>query len=154
MSGALRVVEYDLLHPDFVDLTTALDHELRAKNGNVQDVYDGFNRLAGIADVVLAYDGDRPVGCASYKVREPGLAEVKRVFVDPAVRGRGVSKSLMAALETRARRAGIRVLLVETSRGFVEANALYRSLGYGECENFPPYVGMPLSVCYRKELVP
>jgi GNAT superfamily N-acetyltransferase len=139
--------------PDFVALTQALDQELRVKNGDVQDLYDGFNKLAGIHDVVLAYQGDRALGCASFKLREPGLAEVKRVYVDKTVRGLGVSKALMAHLETRARAVGIHTLLLETSRTFVEANGLYAGLGYQVCENFPPYVGLALSLCYRKRLV-
>ena len=146
--------EFSDLPADFVALTGALDRELRAKNGGAQDLYDGFNKLEGISDVVLAYRGETAVGCASFKVRQPGLAEVKRVYVDPSVRGRGVSKGLMARLEARARRAGIRTLLVETSWTFVEANRLYPGLGFVECDNFPPYVGMPLSACYRKELAP
>jgi len=141
--------EFSELTPDFVELTQALDRELRARNGDAQDTYDGFNALVGIADVVLAYDGDRPVGCASYKVREPGLAEVKRVFVRPEFRGRGVSKALMAALERRARASGILTLLVETSRTFPEANGLYPGLGFGVTENFPPYEAIALRPSVR-----
>lgn len=144
--------EFSEVTPDFVELTQALDRELRARNGDAQDTYDGFNALVGIADVVIAYEGGRPIGCASFKVREPGLAEVKRVFVRPKLRGRGVSKALMAALERRARGSGIRTLLVETSRTFPEANGLYPGLGFAVTENFPPYEGLELSICYRKEL--
>jgi GNAT superfamily N-acetyltransferase len=104
--------------------------------------------------VVVAYAGDRPVGCASYKVHDPATAEVKRVFVDPAFRGQGLSKALMSALEARARRAGFTTLILETSRNFPEANGLYPSLGYRRTEAYGPYVGMADSVCYRKELAP
>jgi len=137
---------------EFVALTNELDRELRAKQGALQDTYFCFNRLDGIRDVVLAFVADEPVGCGSFKVRDSETAEVKRVFVRPGFRGQGVSKGMMAAIEERAQSQGIRVLLVETSRSFAEAVGLYRSLGYREGENFPPYVGLAESVCFRKEL--
>jgi len=144
--------QFDAVSPEFVRLTDELDQELWAKQGEAQAAYHGFNRLEGIHDVVIAYEGEEPMGCASFKNLEPGVAEVKRVFVRPTHRGRGISRGLMAALEARAASQGVGVLLVETSRNFAEAVGLYRSLGYAEVENYPPYVGMPESVCFRKEL--
>ena len=150
--GPIEYRAYSEVTPDFVRLTDELDRELRAKQGELQDTYFGFNRLDGIRDVVLAFVGGQAVGCASFKVRDAATAEVKRVFVRPEFRGRGISKGLMGSLENRARSQGIGVLLVETSRNFAEAVGLYRSLGYRASENFPPYVGLPESVCFSKEL--
>lgn len=144
--------EFSEISPEFIELTRALDRELRARNGEAQDTYDGFNALTGIADVVLAYHGGVAVGCASFKRRSATVAEVKRVYVAPQARGRGVSKALMALLEQRARSSGVSTLLVETSRTFPEANGLYPGLGYRVTENFPPYEGLPLSICFRKDL--
>lgn len=138
--------------PEFVQLTDELDREFRVKQGALQDVYFGFNRLEGLRDIVVAFSADEPVGCGAFKVRGPDVAEVKRVFVRPGFRGRGISKGMMAVIEDRARAQGIRALLVETSRSFTEAVGLYRSRGYVPVENFPPYVGLTESVCFRKEL--
>ena len=151
-SGPINYRPFAEVTPDFVHLTDELDRELRVKEGKLQDTYFGFNRLDGIRDVVLAFLGDEAVGCASFKVRDPATAEVKRVFVRPEFRGRGISKGLMGALEGRARSQGLQVLVVETSRNFAEAVGLYRSLGYRVIENFPPYVDLPESVCFGKEL--
>ena len=145
---------FTVIPEDFVKLTDQLDRELWAKQGEAHGAYHGFNRLDGIHDVVLAYDGAEPVGCASFKVREPGMAEVKRVFVRPSHRGRGLSRGLMAELEQRAVAQGVRFFVLETSRNFTPAVGLYRSLGYTETENYPPYVGMLESICFRKELAP
>jgi GNAT superfamily N-acetyltransferase len=149
-----HLLEYDHLHPDFVALTQALDGELAARNGCAQQAYLGLNKLDGIANVVVAYAGDRPAACGSFKVHDGQTAEVKRVFVDPAYRGQGLSKALMGCLEARARRMGFSTLILETSRNFAEANGLYSSLGYTRTDAYGPYVGMADSVCYRKELVP
>ena len=117
MTG-FTLVEYDHLHPDFVTLTQALDVELAAKNGCAQQAYQGLNKLDGIGNVVVAYDGNKPVACGSFKVHDPATAEVKRVFVDPVFRGRGLSKTLMAQIEARALRMGFSTLILETSRNF------------------------------------
>jgi len=143
---------FDGLPDDFVTLTDELDGELWAKQGEAQKAYHGFNRLDGIHDVVVAYEGAQAVGCASFKHRDPGVAEVKRVFVRPGHRGQGVSRGLMAALEAKAVAQGVEAFVLETSRNFAPATGLYRSLGYAETENYPPYVGMAESVCFRKEL--
>lgn len=139
---------------EFVQLTDELDRELWGKKGVAQGAYDGFNRLDGIRDVVLAYVGDKAVGCASFKRHDAATAEVKRVFVRPEHRGCGLSKGLMGALELWARSQGVQALLVETSRTFVEAIGLYRALGYEPVANFPPYEGMDDSVCFRKAWEP
>jgi len=144
---------FDAIPADFVLLTDELDQELWAKQGEAQKAYHGFNRLDGIHDVVLSYDGATPVGCASFKVREPGVAEVKRVFVRPSHRRQGLSRGLMAELEKKAIVQGLVVLILETSRNFAPAVGLYRSLGYSVTANYPPYVGMPESLCFRKELL-
>jgi len=146
--------EFDRVVPEFEALIHRLDAELAAKNGDAQDQFTAFNALAGIEDVVIASAGGSPIACASFKRRSADTGEVKRVFLDPAWRGRGVARQLMQALETRACRKGLTTLLCETSRNFVHANRLYQALGYQVVPNFPPYDGIALSVCYRKELVP
>ena len=145
---------FDKIPDDFVKLTDELDQELWAKQGEAHGAYHGFNRLDGIHDVVLAYDGAEAVGCTSFKVREPGLAEVKRMFVRASHRGQGLSRRLMAELEKRAVAEGVRFFVLETARNFAAAVGLYRAQGYTEIENYPPYVGMSESICFRKELAP
>lgn len=138
--------------PDFLRLTDALDRELWIKNGASQAAYQALNHLDGIRDGVIAYLDGRAVGCASFKHRREGEAEVKRVFVDPQARGWGVSTGMMQALESLARSRGIRTLVLETSRSFVEAVGLYQGLGYSVIPNYPPYEDMAASICLRKEL--
>lgn len=153
-SGAVTYDEYDGVVPEFQALIRRLDAELAAKNGDEQDQFTAFNALAGIEDVVIARAHGQPIACASFKKRSADTGEVKRVYLDPAWRGRGVARRLMETLEARARRRGLAALLCETSRTFVEANGLYPRLGYRVVPNFPPYEGIAMSVCYRKELVP
>jgi ribosomal protein S18 acetylase RimI-like enzyme len=79
---------------------------------------------------------ERPVGCAALKLHGDAPAEVKRMWVDPEVRGAGLGRKLLVAVEEEARAAGVRVLHLETNASLVEAIALYRSAGYVEVASF------------------
>ena len=103
-------------------------------------------------DVVIAYDGAEPAGCAAIKRFEAACAEVKRVFVRDSHRGRGISKLLMAALEQKAREKGCNTLILETGEPLRAAMGLYRSIGFRVIPNFGPYKDMPESVCMQKRI--
>jgi DNA-binding MarR family transcriptional regulator/GNAT superfamily N-acetyltransferase len=81
--------------------------------------------------LVARLHGD-PVGCGALKLHG-GVAEVKRMWVAPTVRGMGLGRRLLAELEARA---GDRTLRLETNGSLAEAVALYRSAGYREVEAF------------------
>jgi len=86
--------------------------------------------------LLVALRQDEPVGCAALKLHGPGPAEIKRMWVSPAVRGRGLGRRLLSELETRAASAGASAARLETNRSLVEAVALYRAAGYREVAAF------------------
>ena len=108
-------------------------------------------RLAG-GYFVLAQRDSRPVGCGAFRPHDPDSVEIKRMFVLPEFRGRGVARLILAALEAEARRRGYRRGVLETGIRQPEAIALYRAGGYTEIEAFGPYVGSEHSVCFGKAL--
>ncbi|MEV0385218.1 MarR family winged helix-turn-helix transcriptional regulator [Nonomuraea sp. NPDC050643] len=78
-----------------------------------------------------------PVGCVALKLHpEAATAEIKRMWVDPAVRGLGLGRRLLAEAEARAADGGVRTLRLETNRALTEAIALYRAAGYREVAAF------------------
>jgi GNAT superfamily N-acetyltransferase len=79
---------------------------------------------------IVLYDGDEPVACAGLRELEPGVAEIKRMFVTPHSRGRGHARRLLADLEGLARDAGQRSMRLFTADMLPEAMALYASAGY------------------------
>ena len=81
------------------------------------------------------------------------VAEVKRMFVSPAARGRGHARRVLAHLESTARAAGIERLVLETGTMQPEAVALYESAGYGPTFRFGHYADSDLSRYYAKSLV-
>jgi len=129
--------------PDVQRLTEAQQTEVRAR-------YDGKDEpgthpsAADVSVVVLARDDDgTPLGCGALRALGDGVAEVKRMYVVPAARGRGVSRAVLGALEDAARAHGWTTLRLETGPRQPEAIGLYVSGGYRPIEAFSAYVGDP-----------
>lgn len=103
---------------------------------------------------VLARFHTRPVGCGAFRPyqAEAGTVEIKRIFVHPELRGRGLARRVMEALEAEARRRGFTHAILETAGGQPEAIGLYRSCGYAEIPAFEPYVHSVRSMCFWKAL--
>ena len=85
--------------------------------------------------LVARLDG-RPVGCGAVKGTEPGVGSIKRMWVSREVRGSGVGRRLLLALEQEAAGLGMGLLRLETNRSLREAQALYRRNGYREVAAF------------------
>ncbi|WP_275002072.1 GNAT family N-acetyltransferase [Promicromonospora iranensis] len=81
-----------------------------------------------------------------------GTAEVKRVYVAPGHRGRGLSRTLMSAAEDVARAAGVRHLILESGLMQPESLGLYLRLGYDPVEPFGVFSDEPGSRCFGKYL--
>src|SRR5207253_7320066 len=77
-----------------------------------------------------------PAGCGALKFHPGAPAEVKRMWVAPAVRGLGLGRRLLAELEAKAAAHGVEVLRLETNQTLTEAISLYRAAGYREVPAF------------------
>ncbi|MBZ5640803.1 MAG: GNAT family N-acetyltransferase [Acidobacteriia bacterium] len=100
----------------------------------------------------LAYLGDEPVGCGAVRCLDEETAEVKRMYVVPAHRGRGVGRAILGEIEAEARRLGVARLVLETGGRQPEVLALYASAGFAQIPRFGEYLASPLSVCMGKSL--
>ena len=89
---------------------------------------------AGLFLVATLYG--EPAGCGALKFHPGAPAEIKRMWVAPAVRGLGLGRRLLAELEAHAAAHGVRVLRLETNRTLTEAVSLYRAAGYREVPAF------------------
>ena len=98
-----------------------------------------YARPTGV--VLIARDGDRPAGAVAYRMVEPGVAEMKRLYVRPAFRGSGLGRELANELIEDARAKGYRTLLLDTLASMSAARALYRDLGFAPVA---PYYDNPL----------
>ncbi len=96
--------------------------------------------------------GDRPAGCGGVQLVDGEYAELKRMYVRPAFRGRGLGKLLVERLTAHAVDYGIGVIRLETGIHQVEAIGLYTGLGFERIPPFPPYRNDPVSLCMEKRL--
>src|SRR5258708_35080074 len=88
----------------------------------------------GLGTFVMARLDGRPVGCGAVRLLDPTTVEVKRMFVEPEMRGRGVAKQILAHLEGAGRELGARRAVLETGGDQDEAIGLYRRAGYREVD--------------------
>jgi GNAT superfamily N-acetyltransferase len=137
----LAAVAWD--DPDLQQLAVAQQVELRAR-------YDGASEpgvppsAADLSLVLMARDDAGAVlGCGALRQLGPDTAELKRMYVVPAGRGRGVSKAVLGALEDAARERGWTTLRLETGPRQPEAIALYCGAGYRPIGPFGAYAGDP-----------
>lgn len=101
---------------------------------------------------LVAYVDGAAVGCGGVRGLDEGAAEIKRLWVDPEARGRGVARALVVRLEEDAVLLGYRTVVLETGLRQPEAIALYEALGYHRRAVYGRYRDSPLSVCLERDL--
>lgn len=93
-----------------------------------------------------------PAGCGAWRALPSGQAEIKRVYVEPAFRRRGVAQLVVTALESAAAAAGHAGIVLNSGRRQPEALALYAELGYRPVPGYGVYACSPEAVFLGKEL--
>ncbi|MGC2237682.1 MAG: GNAT family N-acetyltransferase [Pyrinomonadaceae bacterium] len=138
---------------DFRALVALLDADLAVRDGDEHGFYAQFNKIDKIREVVVAYEDEKAVGCGAFKEYEPNVAEIKRMFVLPESRGRGIAGEILKELETWSKELGFSQCILETGLKQPEAVRLYRKSGYEIIPNYGQYVGVENSICMRKSIV-
>ncbi|MCH2045209.1 MAG: GNAT family N-acetyltransferase [Saprospiraceae bacterium] len=137
---------------DFKHLAQLLDQELYKRYPDVQPDYDHYNEYEEAIDALLIYIEDQPVACGALKTlaSQKDWVEIKRIYVNPNYRGKGLGKQLILALEAWIMTSNCKSIVLETGVRMPEAMQLYQKMGYQIVPNFPPYIGLPHSICMRK----
>jgi putative acetyltransferase len=142
----------DSTHPDFIRLVRLLDAFLGQRDGSLHSFYHQYNTITDIRHVLLAYEEGRSVGCGAIKVFDDHTMEVKRMFVVPECRMKGIASLVLRELENWTRELGYSRCILETGKGQPEAIALYRKRGYLLIPNYGQYATIENSVCFEKAL--
>ena len=139
-------------HPDFIELVRLLDADLAERDGAEHSFYAPFNTISTIRYVVLAYDENKPVGCGAIKEYGSATMEIKRMYVSPGSRNRGVGSLVLSALEQWSKELSFTRCILETGKRQPEAIRLYRKNGYDVIPNYGQYAGKENSVCFEKRI--
>lgn len=101
---------------------------------------------------LVAYVLGEAVGCGAFRMLDATTAEIKRMYVRPAMRGTGLGRTLLESLERRARDLGAKKLVLETGPRQPAAMGLYSASGFVPIAAFWEYEESPLSTFMGKEL--
>jgi putative acetyltransferase len=154
-AGALAIRREELDSAAACGLIAALNAELAARYpepGANHFRLDAAEVAGPEGAFLIGYLDGEPVACGAIRRIDAGVAEIKRMYVIPAARGRGYSRALLAALEEHARQLGARRLVLETGPRQEEALALYRRAGFSPVPRFGEYTHSALSLCMAKDL--
>src|SRR5690606_214956 len=137
---------------DFIHLVTFLDADLKIRDGEDHDFYNQFNKIDNLNYCIVAYINDIAVGCGAIKPLDAQTMEVKRMYVLPEHRGKGVAVNILQNLENWATELQYNKCVLETGLQQPEAIALYKKSGYSVIPNYGQYIGIENSVCFEKNL--
>jgi putative acetyltransferase len=158
MNSGSRVLDLSILaeqpsSPDAQALIAALDADLalRYPPELIFGLHEEDHDPARMVFLVARAAG-RPVACGALRTLDAETGEVKRMYVVPDLRGRGLSRRMLAVVESIAVGRRHRRLLLETGNRSPAALALYRSSGYLEIPAYGEYAGNAYSVCFEKVL--
>jgi GNAT superfamily N-acetyltransferase len=164
VSGALEIVRVDYGHPHALLLIAEVQGEYVARYGGPDlTPLDPLMFEPPLGSFYVGYlgldDGRRPVATGAWRAHSDveafgtrRTAEIKRMYVAPAVRARGLARTMLAHLERAAAEAGAEAMILETGIAQPEAIALYESSGYTPIASFGYYKAEPLNRCFGKPL--
>jgi putative acetyltransferase len=141
--------------PDAKRLVAALDAHLSSRYADEERHGPNLkpHHIApGLGTFLVARAGGRAVGCGALRKLDETSAEVKRMYVEPELQGRGVGRQILEALEAAARDLGTSRLVLETGIYQAEAIALYRRAGFRPVRCWGEYADTLTSVCFEKTI--
>ena len=147
-----RVERTDATHAAFHKLVMALDEDLAIRDGKDHAFFARFNKLHDIKHCVVLWNGEEPVGCGAFKPYADDAVEIKRMYVPPAHRHKGIASLVLRELEHWAHELGFGRCVLETGKKQPEAIALYTKCGYHLIPNYGQYADVVSSVCFEKRL--
>ena len=148
----IEIIRTNSDNTDFCELVSLLDEYLKIRDGEEHAFYAQFNNIDTIKHVVVAYNDSVPAGCGAIKAYTDDIAEVKRIFVQPAFRGQGIAREILSVLEAWAKELHFTTCILETGKNQPEAISLYYKAGYHLIPSYGQYKNVENSVCMKKEI--
>ena len=136
-------------NPDFKTLSALFDDYLVDIDGDERDFFAFYNNVQ-LDTVLVIYENSEAVGGGAFKEFDENTAEIKRMFVHPNHRNKGIASLILNKLELWANELGFSSFILETSPKLTSAIALYEKTGYQFISNYGQYIGVENSVCMKK----
>ena len=136
---------------DFQQLVVQLDAYLRIMDGDEHAFYAQYNKIDSLQQVIVCYNNDEAIGCGAFKKYDEESVEIKRMFVLPTFRGKGVAAVILSELEKWSVELNYRFTVLETGKRQVEAVKFYLKYGYEIIPNYGQYEFVENSVCMKKK---
>jgi putative acetyltransferase len=155
LNDTLSITSVDVHLPEAALLIERLTSELanRYNDDGAGDFHPDDVQSPRSGFLLARFDG-QAVACGGFRRLADDVAEIKRMFVDPAFRGRGIGRRLLTTLEEHIRLAGYARVQLDTGTMQPEAVGLYESAGYHRIAPYGFYRDDPRCICYEKDLVP
>lgn len=147
-----RLIRTDSDNKDFIKLVKMLDTELAIVDGEDHSFYSQFNGIDKIRYVIMAYVSEKPLGCGAIKEFDRESMEIKRMYVAPESRNKGIASGILSELERWACELSYAKCVLETGKRQPDAISLYKKNGYMQISNYGQYAGVENSVCFEKKL--
>jgi GNAT superfamily N-acetyltransferase len=146
----MKLLRTNSENPEFQKLAYRLEEELRIRDGDEQEFYATLNQIGKLAQALVAFEQDLPVGCGALRSFNDDCIEIKRMYVEPGSRGKSYATAILLELEKWASEIGYNCLVLETGRNQPEAIALYEKNGYRQIPRFGRYLESGNSICFKK----
>jgi GNAT superfamily N-acetyltransferase len=138
--------------PDFIYLTRLFDEFLIDIDGDEKDFFAQYNQIY-IKNVIIYYESGIALGCGAFKEFEKNVAEIKRMFVIPESRGKGIASQIVTELEVWYKEENYSTCILETSIKLENAISLYKKFGFQITPNYGQYIDVESSVCMMKKIL-
>ena len=148
----IHCIRTDSSNRDFQKLVSELDAYLAVIDGEDHAFYAQYNKTGDMKNVVVAYEKEKAVGCGAFKEYKPDIMEVKRMYVLPAHREKGIASLILKELENWCAELGCKKCILETGKKQKDAIALYQKKGYKVIPNFGQYKNIGNSICFEKKI--
>lgn len=148
----IKIARTNSNNQHFQKLVKALDLDLRIRDGEDHAYFAQFNKIDLIKYVVVAFEDDVAVGCGAIKEYESGVMELKRMYVIPTMRSKGIASLILKDLENWCIELGYKKCILETGLAQPEAIRLYTKNNYQRIPNYGQYTAVETSVCFEKRL--
>lgn len=147
----IKLIRTNSENIDFINLVQKLDDYLTIVDGEDHDFYNQYNNIDVLKHVVIAYLNKVPVGCGAFKAFDKSSVEIKRMFVNPENRSKGIASKILKELELWGNELGFKSCILETGKRQIEAVKFYKKNSYNLIPNFGQYKDVANSLCFKKE---